>query len=899
MFLLTGPPGSGKSHKILEEFREALRLRNAHVRLIVPTATMAEHLRHQLAREEFLVRPASITTLAKFIEPWAGDMPQISSPALYLAIEEILQRLRLPEFALVSGKPGFCASLVRSIEELYSAGCDSERLAACLPDGPLAPAFSAVVRELDHELKRRGLAMRAARLKRAAQRIDREGLGSVKTIWMDGFIALSDPELALVQAIAKHANVTVTLQDVGPSPSPWTPPRDTRELLLRTGFREETCNFDRSPSITHLFAAPTIDREADEIARRILDAAANGREFREIGIVVRNPDAYVPVLRAALKRFGIPARFYFTTPLADHGVTRFLGGVVNSLLTGWEHDSAIAVMKLAGSDITGNCEIDWFDFKVREQLPGKGLAGLRSLAATQDRLLDLLQAFASLDAWLSISAPPSEWAVRLRSLRGLYRPPRPAADADHYWTGIWRAQAAALDAFDAAMQEAAQCLNSTQRISLAEFWKTAKAVLRLTFLRDVDHRRNVVHVMSLHEARQWELPVVFVCGLVENEFPRHHPQDLFFPEAARRRLREHGLRVPTTADLDAEEQFLFKLAGARAGVSLTLSYPEADSRGARNVPSSLLDSLGSAQRPQPVRPQPGHRTASRHSTAIYSNDLLQLMNQKHATMNPTALESFLQCPFQFFGRHTLRLKSRPLRPEERLDFKLQGQIVHQVLLEWYRNDTFLEILFDRIFHDSCTTHMVPAGYRTEALRRQMLDDIQRFVDKGIFSGLASVEIIPERDFNMTLGDTVAVKGRIDRVDRLPDGRVLITDYKYSGAQGIRDRLTKEQLLQGPLYMLAMQRIENRQPAGMIYCGLKRHVQCGGWTDTISGLNLRTEALTPELLTRAEQITLEIAEQIRAGRVAPAPADLKPCGYCDFRDVCRYRTTATVLTAQAE
>ena len=268
-------------------------------------------------------------------------------------------------------------------------------------------------------------------------------------------------------------------------------------------------------------------------------------------------------------------------------------------------------------------------------------------------------------------------------------------------------------------------------------------------------------------------------------------------------------------------------------------------------------------------------------------------------MNPTALESFLQCPFQFFGRHTLRLKSRPLRPEERLDFRLQGQIVHQVLFEWYRSDTFLQILFDRIFDESCTAHRVPAGYRTEAIRRQMLDDIQQFVDKGIFSGLASAEIMPEREFNMTLADTVAVKGRIDRVDKLPDGRVLITDYKYSGAQGIRDRLTNEHLLQGPLYMLAMQRIENREPAGMIYCGLKRHVQCGGWTGSISGLNVKTEPLTAELLTRAEQTTLKIAEEIRAGRIAPAPADRKPCGYCDFRDVCRYRTAARVLTAEAE
>jgi RecB family exonuclease len=47
--------------------------------------------------------------------------------------------------------------------------------------------------------------------------------------------------------------------------------------------------------------------------------------------------------------------------------------------------------------------------------------------------------------------------------------------------------------------------------------------------------------------------------------------------------------------------------------------------------------------------------------------------------SPSRIESFLQCPFQFFGRHTLGLAAAPPNPKERLDPLVQGNIVHEVV----------------------------------------------------------------------------------------------------------------------------------------------------------------------------------------------------------------------------
>jgi len=156
---------------------------------------------------------------------------------------------------------------------------------------------------------------------------------------------------------------------------------------------------------------------------------------------------------------------------------------------------------------------------------------------------------------------------------------------------LWRGQAAALAAFEAALEEAAQSLEETHRISLDEFWVAAAAVLRLSPLRVADHRRNVVHVLSVFEARQWDLPVVFICGLAEQQFPKRHVQEPLFPDGVRQRLAQSGIRIRTATELEREERFLFELARTRATATLTLSYAEVDSRGVRNIQSQFLEEM--------------------------------------------------------------------------------------------------------------------------------------------------------------------------------------------------------------------------------------------------------------------------------------------------------------------
>ena len=719
MQLLTGPAGSGKTFSALETLRDAVRRGRKGVCLLVPTATMAQHLRNELAREGLVFSPGIIQTASRFIEPWVADRPEVSGALLTILVEKVLRRLRLPEFRNVADFPGLHAKLAAVMEECAAAGCDAQKLRDILPPDGLGRAVARVFEETGRELNERSIALRSTRLSLAAARVRESGIGEVKTIWLDGFFSLTDPEIALVEAISKRVGVTVTLTSDSISAA-------TRARLLSIGFEERRLVRKRAPAAQELVVAPGIEREVDEIARRILQHVSSGRLFREIGIVVRTPDIYAPLLRATLERFGIPAKFYFDLELREQAAVRYLTGTIDAMLGGWQFDETLTAMKLAPG-AGSSAGMDRLDFDVRKRMPGAGLDTLRELATLTEkpdrRLERVLDGFLEVNRWRTLRRKPAEWPAQLAELRRLYRPFKLRDGVEHETVLEWRSQAQALDAFEQAAAEAAQAFDASAQLSLADFWPAMKAVLRLTPLRLMDQRRNVVHVLSAYEARQWELPVVFVCGLVEGQFPRYQAPDPFLPERVRCRLKEAGLRIRTAQDVEDEERFLFDSALSRATASVLMSYPKNDSRGEMNLPSLFLDAEHVRTESRAVRVRVAQTGVATAAAPIRSPDLVQILQQKHAEMRATALESYFQCPFQFFGRHTLKLEGAPVRPEKRLDFRLRGTIVHQVIKEWLESRGPIEPIFERVFAAVTQKEFVVAGYETEVLRAQMLDDL--------------------------------------------------------------------------------------------------------------------------------------------------------------------------------
>lgn len=778
---------------------------------------MAEHVRNELARASIPIRPNRILTLAKFVEPFT---PFAETP-------DSLLHLLVARLSPDSAFRGYHRALAALLSQVHDLPPDLARIAA----------------EIDDQLALRGLALREKRL-RTANPIA-EG-----PIVVDGFFTLTPGELEVLGALASQTSVTVTLPD-------WPGSASAREHLLGNGFKEQHLDATlRQPRRT-VFAALSLEQEVEQIASRILGYATRGRPFREMGVLLRARDPYGAALESTFARFGIPARFHFTDALASHPAIQYLTGLIRTALTGWDHANLVKLLRMPISGVGATREGDRLDFELRESLPSRGAANFGGSGLFKP-LLELPRE----------RLTPSEWSIRLKTLRTLIPTPDITDHIDREQLHIWRSTAAALAAFDEALDTAALALDS-DTMPLARFWPSVEIAVSIEKLRIADRRRNVVNVLDVYEARQWELPVAFVCGLNERHFPQYHRENPLLPDPARTRVRQQ------------EEHFLFALASSRATEETILSYARFNEQGDPQLRSFFLEQEGEVSAAIRIFPRAGHVPDLPPPQPPVD------LRTQHAKLAPTSIETFLQCPFQFFAKKTLNLRKAPEKPRDRLNALVQGSILHRALAEGE---------LDRVFEEECRKHNIPATYRKEAVRLELLRHFEAF--RADTTWPLHWRRLTEQEFVLALTPELSIRGRIDRLDVGPHDEAIVIDYKYSAAAKIRERIESDPVQAG-LYLAAAERFFHLRPAGMFYCGLRQSVSWEGWHAGVPGLaegESRTPGALRELITGAEARAIEVFESIVAGNREVRPADRAKCRFCDFNAICRIESISRVSAA---
>ncbi len=890
MILLSGPPGSGKTRRVLAHFRASAEARRFDTLILVPTATLAQHLRHEMTREGLAFRPDHILTLSKFARQFTAGEQQVTSQLFEILVGAALRRLNRPEFARIAETKGLAAALARTMLEFDAAGVSARELTRALERGgmgeELPPAFAAIWMEVERDLATRGLVTRGAMLQAAAQKIRFTGIGAFERVCLDGFAALPAPELDLIEAIGAHAEILVTLPEAANSPSIVA----ARAHLLTKGAKEENLAAVEVSKTCARFVGESIEREIDEIARRILQYSAASVPFRRIGVVMRHRTAYQPLLETACERFGIPIRSYAGTPLLDHAPARFTVATVEALLSGWDHARTLEALRLGCPALP---VLDDLEFRARERFPAHGLKELRSLAHGPLRLLDR---FVEYDKLAGAKLTVQKWALQLARLRGLRNLGEIPNALDDRGRAAYLGQGLVFDTVDAALQEAATAFEPRQQLTLAEFWPTALEALESTTVRCTDNRREAVHLLSAQEARQWNLDVVFLCGLIEKQFPRKHPQNPLFRDSALLALRSRGVTVRTSEELTLEEDFLFAAALGAASREVVLSYPRLDARGQENTPSRFFSRM-QAPLEKARLVCPAASMAPRVSPPLrqlQDSALLAAANATRASFSASGLETFLRCPLQFFFNRTLRLKSLPPLPEDRFDFLQQGIIVHAALASWATERLPLSQALEQAFERFRAEQHVPPSFALEAARLRIERLVAPFIED--YSWPPPLQVRAEEAFELALDPETMIRGKIDLIETASEGD-RIYDFKYSANGRIRENLDSTSALQAPLYLRGYEAQSGRPVLGVFYIALKEgeNHQLIGWGEPNADADRKCiKPLTPEWLDHKLMQVREAIADIRAGHIGARPVNAKTCEWCDFREACRY--TATTAAA---
>jgi len=884
--LLYGGLGSGKTSQIMARVRQLTERGRGDFRLVVPTATMAEHLRNTLAREGYLVRTKVICTLAEFVAELSPQTKPVSQAALALLMREVLEEEPPEYFRSMRNNPGLASALCGAIDDLANAGCDALQWAALgelrVHSGPLTSALGSAYDALERKLESRGLQMRAQLLSRVAR-----GLGEVEAlpiseVLFDGFFSFTRSELELMRALSRWAQLTVSLPD-------WPGARASHDSLMQMGFREEWKQPLRPPAAVTAIRAGNPAREAAEIGLRLLEMHERGLAWSDMGVVVRNTQRYGRLLETTFARLGIPVRSYLGTRLGSHAVFRLMDDLVAAILSGWEFAAAARVLLSPVTELGNQEGAGQLDYLIKTALPGTGLSELQAACAAASLSGELALAvnrLESLSVYAEESCLPEVWKRRLvQALSGLLSRGKDLPRGRDELL-LWQSRAAALRSASSALGEIAGLL-PTVEMTLSEFWRRARLPLSESVLRTRAQGRDTVHLLDVQEARQWELSAVFLCGLLEGEFPRRVTPDPILGDDVRFKLKQAGVPISTRQELEAEEQFLLTFAQSRSRGELFVSWPESDMDGGPTLRSFAVDEI-QAQGAQArlVRIQPAGALPAIRRPELVRQESLDFLRGRHSRLRTTALENFLQCPFQFFGRHTMKLKQPPSAPERRLDLPTQGTLIHGVLADWLSRGVPIEAALEEHWQRVVRKLRIPPSYRAEVVRLLILRGLRFFVKDARRTDGDRIEV--ERPVRLTIAET-PIEGRLDRIDINPQGEAVVYDFKFSGVASLKKRVKKVDeglAIQGGLY-LAAARAEGIRATAFVYVGVRGETVFVEFCEPSA-----VEAMVEQAVTIAE----ESIGRIFAGEIEVKPAETEMCQYCELRHSCRLRSAEQVEAA---
>jgi len=164
------------------------------------------------------------------------------------------------------------------------------------------------------------------------------------------------------------------------------------------------------------------------------------------------------------------------------------------------------------------------------------------------------------------------------------------------------------------------------------------------------------------------------------------------------------------------------------------------------------------------------------------------------TYSATRVNSYLGCPARFYFQYILGLREREDFTEEPEGAEI-GILIHTVLNDSFRRFLGKKPVIDGRFKDECfrkldavfDATLAPRMKADAFLVREIIEHrLERFLTAERERPVEQIVSL-EQIFKGTLapgGRSFAFEARVDRIDRLPDGSLLIIDYKTGGADAM-------------------------------------------------------------------------------------------------------------------
>jgi DNA helicase-2/ATP-dependent DNA helicase PcrA len=384
-----------------------------------------------------------------------------------------------------------------------------------------------------------------------------------------------------------------------------------------------------------------------------------------------------------------------------------------------------------------------------------------------------------------------------------------------------------------------------------------------------NENEDAVRLMTAHSAKGLEFCHVFIIRATTNSFPCSYKEPLVeFPDDLRRADSAADREGKTVHE--EEERRLFYVAMTRARDSLTLYARQGRGKKDPSPPGYIREFLQDIALRTWFRQRPARafQTDMFAAAAVPQSRTAQWLaadpeNDLSARLSASAIENYSICPLQF------KLEREWKIPSDAPAAMQYGAVMHDVLRAYYDSvraeRTLDEETLLELFKTSLVNVKIADAYQHALYEKQGIEQLQQFLSLCRENPVPEVLHTEER-FEIKIGDAV-IAGRIDRIDRNAQGRIIVTDYKTGKSKSQEDA---DESLQLSIYALAAQ---------------------GKWGYDVSAVAFYNLAENCAITTARSKLELQQArimiEEV-ASKIAAKQFEARPgfhCRFCAYRKLC--------------